>query len=113
MNVKTFLIETLKLLEVAIPPPPKAHHGISYAKYGSDESGWDDRLALHVNKSGVFHCLFFDDEDFEKSPETLVGEIVAILQPAQTLSGNAPIASAERVLTHGSDDHGLDADRER
>lgn len=33
--------------------------------------------------------------------------------PAQTLSGNAPIASAERVLTHGSDNHRLDADRER
>lgn len=33
--------------------------------------------------------------------------------PAQTLSGNAPIASAEQVLTHGQDNHGLDADRER
>ncbi len=33
--------------------------------------------------------------------------------PAQTLSGNAPIASAERVLTHGPDDHRLDDDCER
>ncbi|MBK8200300.1 MAG: hypothetical protein IPK75_18290 [Acidobacteria bacterium] len=33
--------------------------------------------------------------------------------PAQTLSGNAPIASAERVLQHGPDNHGLNADCER
>lgn len=33
--------------------------------------------------------------------------------PAQTLSGNVPIASAERVLTHGPDDHRLDDDCER
>lgn len=33
--------------------------------------------------------------------------------PAQTLSGNVPIASGERVLQHGSDDHRLDDDRER
>lgn len=33
--------------------------------------------------------------------------------PAQTLSGNAPISSGERVLQHGSDDHRLDADFER
>lgn len=33
--------------------------------------------------------------------------------PAQTLSGNAPIASAERVLNHGPDDHRLDNDCER
>ncbi len=33
--------------------------------------------------------------------------------PTQTLSGNAPIASAERVLTHGPDDHRLDDDSER
>lgn len=36
-----------------------------------------------------------------------------IAPPTQTLSGNAPIASAERVLTHGPDDHRLDDDRER
>lgn len=33
--------------------------------------------------------------------------------PAQTLSGNAPIASGERVLTHGPDDHRLDDDSKR
>lgn len=33
--------------------------------------------------------------------------------PAQTLSGNAPIASAERVIPYGPDDHRLNADRER
>lgn len=31
----------------------------------------------------------------------------------QTLSGNVPIASGEQVLTHGPDDHRLDADCER
>jgi hypothetical protein len=33
--------------------------------------------------------------------------------PAQTLSGNAPIASAEQVLTHGPDDHRVDHNCER
>lgn len=33
--------------------------------------------------------------------------------PAQTLSGNAPIPTGERVLQHGPDNHRLDADRER
>lgn len=33
--------------------------------------------------------------------------------PVQTLSGNAPIASAERVLTHGPDDHRNDDNTER
>lgn len=33
--------------------------------------------------------------------------------PAQTLSGDAPIPTGERVLTHGPDDHRHDDDRER
>lgn len=33
--------------------------------------------------------------------------------PAQTLSGRAPIASGERILQHGSDDHRAPGDCQR
>ena len=82
-SVARFLVETLKLLESKAPPPAKCHHAITYARYGSDESGWDDKLALQVNQGGVFQCLFLDEEDFTKSPSALVAEIVQVLSECQ------------------------------
>lgn len=55
--------------------------------------------------------------NFEKAADALIqlGEVSreAARIVAQTLSGDAPIPTGERVLQHGPDDHGLDADRER
>jgi hypothetical protein len=74
--MKQFLIDFLKLLERELPPPANCHHGIGYAQFGSDSTGWEDRLALQINVGGVFHCFFLDEADFEKTPARLVTEVV-------------------------------------
>ena len=66
--MKQWLIDFLKELERLIPPPTGAHHAIVFARYGSDDSGWDDRLALQVNREGVFIAFFLDDSDFSDPP---------------------------------------------
>jgi hypothetical protein len=58
------LIDLLKTLESAVPPPPNCHHAITFARYGSDEAGWVDKLALQVNYCGEFYCYFLDEGDF-------------------------------------------------
>lgn len=77
--MKQFLIDLLRELESAVPPPKNCHHVISYAQYGSNESGWEDRLAVQVNRNSVFHCFFLDDDDMRKSPDQIVAGIVALL----------------------------------
>lgn len=57
------LIELLKKIESAIPPPEKCHHALTFAQYGSDEAGWEDKLCLQVNIGGKFQQFFLDDED--------------------------------------------------
>ena len=79
MKTRLWIIELLKGLEVAIPPAPTCHHAITFAQYGSDEVGWDDRLALQVGVGGEFHCLFLDDSDMEKPAGQLICEVVAAL----------------------------------
>lgn len=74
MNRK-FLIDFLKQLEAAIPPPDKCHHAITYAQYGDEECGWDDRLAVQVNHHGKFICFLLDDADCAKVPAQIVAEI--------------------------------------
>jgi hypothetical protein len=69
------LLEFLKALETAIPPPEKCHHAITYAQYGSDEHGWKDKLALQIGHGGKFHCFFIEPGDFEKPAKTLIDEI--------------------------------------
>jgi len=78
-NTRTFLLETLKLLESIIVPPPGGHHSLTYAQYGSDEDGWEDRLALQVIRDGRFQCLFLDHSDFQKTPAALVADIAFVL----------------------------------
>jgi hypothetical protein len=65
------LIEFLKQLEAAWPPPENTHHALMYAQFGSDEAGWSDRLALQVFKAGRFQCFFLEDADLDKPAETL------------------------------------------
>ena len=71
-----FLLDFLKRLEAAIPPPPRCHHAITYAQFGSEETGWQDKLAIQINVVGKFPCFFIEPEDEGKSVEQLVAEIV-------------------------------------
>ena len=61
--MRNYLIEFLKMLEVAIPPPVNCHHALTYAQYGSDADGWQDKLALQINLLGEFHCIFLQEDD--------------------------------------------------
>ena len=83
--MKQFLIDFLKALEEAIPPPAHCHHALTYARYGSNEEGWKDKLALQINDAGVFKCFFLDDVDFSNSmPENgfdlIIQEIVTYIK---------------------------------
>ena len=73
------LIDLLKALEAAIPPPLNCHHALTFARYGSDETEWADQLAAQINSAGVFHCFFLDEADFENGPDQVAAEIVALL----------------------------------
>jgi hypothetical protein len=46
MTASENLLAFLTLLEKIEPPPHGAHHAITCAQYGSDEDGWETRLAL-------------------------------------------------------------------
>jgi hypothetical protein len=74
--MRTKLINLLKLLEKAIPPPSHCHHAITYAQHGSNYAGYEDKLAIQVNVDGMFICLFLDEEDFEKDVHVLIADIV-------------------------------------
>lgn len=73
--MKAYLIELLKQLEQRIPPPPNCHHCITYAQYGSDETGWTDQLALQINRDGKWHCFFLDQRNLDTSIQTTVDDI--------------------------------------
>jgi len=80
MKTWNFLVETLKQLEVVVPPQPGTHHAITYAKYGNLVDGWEDRLALQIqNSNKTFTCLFIEEDDLEGSPEELVLNIMIVL----------------------------------
>jgi hypothetical protein len=72
-------MEFLKALEAALPPPERCHHCMMYAQYGSDETGWSDRLMLQVNKVGKFYPFFLDDNDFAEGDAALISEIKGLL----------------------------------
>ena len=67
--MKQRLLNLLKRLEQVIAPPQFCHHVITYAQYGSDARGWEDRLALQVSVEGELMCFFLDDEDLQKDPD--------------------------------------------
>lgn len=74
--MRLYLIEFLKALEAAVPTFG-GHHGLSYCRYGSDTSGWTDKLGLHVRLSGDRVQTFFIEEgDLDKSVDELVTDIV-------------------------------------
>ena len=76
--MKQYLLDFLKELEMQLAPPAKCHHSICYCRYGSNETGWEDKLGVFVNDGYVFETYFLDDEDFNKTPTELVEEIVRL-----------------------------------
>jgi hypothetical protein len=77
--MRKYLIDFLRGLETAVPPPQNAHHAITFVQYGDDENGWDERLAVHMNLGERFRILFLDEADFEHTPEELVEDCLSIL----------------------------------
>ena len=72
---RDYLIQFLKALERLVPPDGEdAHHAITYVRYGSDEEGWEDRLALRpaIKLPGQREAVFYIDAgDFSKPPAVL------------------------------------------
>lgn len=77
--MRQYLIDLLKCLEAAIPPPANCHHAITFAQFGSDETEWEDRLALQINRGGIFHCIFLDDDDLQCFPDYVAAHVVKLL----------------------------------
>ena len=76
--MKQWLMTLLRSLEAELPPPAGAHHAITAARYGSDETGWEDRLALHLMLDGERVTLFLDDDDFAAAPDTVAADVVRL-----------------------------------
>jgi hypothetical protein len=75
------LLEFLKQLEKAVPPPDKCHHALMYSQYGSEETKWEDKLCLQVNVNGVFFPFFLDDDEFN---EIMIAQIMIDLKNQAT-----------------------------
>jgi len=72
--MKEQLIHLLKTIEEFIPPPANCHHCLTFARYGEEE-----KLALQVNKGGVFHCIFLDEDELQSTPRETAIAIALLL----------------------------------
>lgn len=77
--MRTRLLEFLRSLEQAIDPGC-GHHAITFARYGSDSTGWGERLALHVHFHNGSQTLFLEEGDLEKPAAQLTAEIKDLLR---------------------------------
>jgi len=80
--MRQFLIDFLKALEAAVPPPPKCHHTIGYAQYGSDVvDGWKDQLAftLTTPPAGAFSASF-STMAISQARSRMIEEILTLLR---------------------------------
>ena len=84
--MRHYLLVFLKTLEVLIVPPTNCHHAITHAQFGSDETGWQERLAVQVNWKGKFYCFFLSDEDLAQ-PAKKVAEEICDLMLIKGISG--------------------------
>jgi hypothetical protein len=67
------------------------------AKYGSDEKGWEYRLAVQVNVSdGTFQCFFLDEADMADTAAVTVSKILTLLAIPDE---NAQLSSAAGTFT--------------
>jgi hypothetical protein len=81
--MRQFLIDFLKAVEADIPPPARCHHVLTYARYGSNDTGWEDKLALQINDAGDFKCFFLEDSDLLDIPKLII-EIKESLNSSDT-----------------------------
>ena len=58
-----WIMEFLKALEAELPPPTGQHHSLTFAQFGSDATGWEDKLCLGFRKSNGSQNYFLDDRD--------------------------------------------------
>jgi hypothetical protein len=73
------ILDMLKGLEKVYPPKDKCHHALTYAQYGSDETGWSEELALQVSVKEGFICFFLDDNDMDKSVDEFISDILSLI----------------------------------
>lgn len=78
------LRETLKALEKVFPPPPGQHHALTFCRYGSDATGWEDKLALRLRGPGADAVTTFFVEDHELQQP--VDELVAAIENSRPLA---------------------------
>lgn len=82
-EVHSYLLHLLKQLEEKVTPPQGCHHAIMFRKYGSDESGWEDKLVLQMSLSSGLWNLFLEELDFSRATDVLIADITKLL-PAQS-----------------------------
>lgn len=95
MAIAWLLIDLLKGLEAEVPPPPRCHHAITYAKYDSDEAGWTDKLALQVYYNGKFFCFFIDDDDLADNLQRTIAFV------KESLASPEIVASMQQGVAQG------------
>jgi hypothetical protein len=79
MTKQEYLLQFLNRLESRIPPAPSKHHAITFARYGNETDGWEDKLQLVVNNKGRLISLFLYSTDLEKKIPELVQEIERLI----------------------------------
>lgn len=92
------LLEMLKAIEGAVPPPPNCHHAITRAQYGSDAEGWTDKLALQINRNGKFYCFFLESDDFARDPQEFADHIARVLDSPEERDKMQPGVSFGRYI---------------
>ena len=101
------MLQFLKLMEGRITPEPGTHYALMCTQYGSDATGWEDRLTLVMNNGyGKNLKLFFDEDDLVKPTEQLVDECVDLIYTEVTkmltrghlFSTNAPMPRSGGTL---------------
>jgi hypothetical protein len=73
-----YLMRLFAILEALYPPRLNGHHHLVSVAYGSDEDGWEPKLALTLSMS-EFHTFFIEPADFDKTPEALADEITGLM----------------------------------
>lgn len=75
MSALEHLIGFLKELEAQIPPAQDRRHVLHWGQYGSDLSGWKDKLCLTLNVHGKPVLIFIEEGDLGKPIPQLVAEV--------------------------------------